>query len=105
MKLKLEKALEPGKYEAVVTRFEEVEGKFGTAAKFIYETDDGQEINELVKLKYTAKTKLGKRVQEILGNMPEHIELTDLIGKRVVITLVHNDDNPDFPKVSSVQKA
>ena len=104
MKIQLEKNLTPGQYEAEVVRFEEMDSKYGTALKIIYETSDGQEINELMRMKYSSKTKLGKRVQEILGDMPEQLDLNELIGKRVIVTLIENEKNPDFPKVSSVQQ-
>ena len=102
MKMKLEKGLTPGKYTATITRFEEIESKFGPALKLIYETADGQEASELVNCKYSPKTKLGKRVEEILGSTPEEIDLTMLLGKTVEITLVEKEDS-DFCKISKVK--
>ena len=103
MKMKLEKGLEPGKYTGTLVRFEEIESKFGPALKFIYETDDDQEASELINMKYSTKSKLGKRVQELLGELPEDLDLSLLIGKRVELTLIEQDES-DFCKVQKVKK-
>ncbi len=103
MKMKLEKGIEPGTYEATLTRFEEMESKYGAAFKFIYVSDNDEEISELVNQKYSAKTKLGKRVSELLGELPEELDLSDLVGKRCRITLIEQPDS-EFTKVSSVKR-
>ncbi len=103
MKLKLQKGLEPGIYEATLTRFEEVDSKYGEALKFIYLDDEDMEISELLNAKYSAKTKLGKRVSELLGELPEELDMSDLVGKRCRITLIEQPDS-EFTKVSSVKR-
>ncbi len=101
MKMTLEKGLEPGRYHGTLVRFEEVESKFGRTLKFIYEADDGQEISELINVKYSPKSKLGKRVEELLGSLPEELDMEALMGKSVELTLVEQDES-DFCKVQKV---
>ncbi len=103
MKMKLQKTLDAGIYEAQLSRIEEVDSKFGAALKFIYITDSDDEVSELVNPKYSAKSKLGKRAFELLGGeLPEELELDDMIGKRARITLI-DQDGSDFAKVQSVK--
>jgi len=101
--LKLKKTLNPGKYNATIESIEEKETKFGPTFKFVYATDDGQEASELVNMSYTKKTKLGKRVWEILREMPEELNINRLIGARVLIELEEAPDS-DFCKVISVKR-
>ncbi len=102
--MKLEKGLQPGKYYAELVRVEEIESKFGPTFKFIYETDDGYEVSELVNAKYSPKSKLGKRTEELLGSLPEELTVEELLGKRAELTLVEQDES-DFCKVQKVKLA
>lgn len=101
--IKLKKTLDPGTYHATIASIEETETKFGPAFKFIYITDDDQEASELVNKTYTKKTKFGKRVKEILRDMPDEVNLNRLVGAKVTIELEENDDS-DFCKIVSVKR-
>ena len=100
-KLKLKKGLQPGTYEAVVQSIQPYESKFGASFKAVYVTDDYQEISELWNASYTPKTKLGQRVKAILGDLPDELDFSDLLGQSVEVTLVQGR-NKDFCDVDDV---
>jgi len=101
--MKLKKTLDAGIYNATIANIEEMETKFGPAFKFIYITDDDQEASELVNKSYTKKTKFGKRVKEILRDLPDEINHNRLVGAKVIIELEESDET-DFCKVVSVRR-
>lgn len=105
MKLKLQKNLQPGTYRGKVKSYETINSKYGEALKITYALSGGQEANELCNMYYSPGSKLGQRVRAITGNLPEDLNIDELLGKPVVIELVPQADKPEYCRVATVARA
>lgn len=93
---------EPGSHVARVERAEKTETRVGEAVRFSYRTEDGPIITEFTNPIYTPKSKLGRRIKAILGEMPQEVYAEDLIGRKVRVTAEEREDS-EYLRVVEVE--
>jgi hypothetical protein len=90
VKIDLQKLHPVGMHKATVTSIVEEQTQFGGAIKFGLVTDDGV-LSVLCSQTYSAKSKLGRITDAILGSMPEKLETDDLKGRHFMVCVEHEE--------------
>jgi len=90
MKLKLATLHPAGMYRATITSMVEEDTQFGDALKFGMVTDEGV-LSVLCSTTYSAKSKLGRLADAILGERPDELDTDELKGKYFTVCVEHEE--------------
>ncbi len=94
-----------GRHKAQLTQIEDFNAKHGHCLRFTYVLESGGAISELVTdtpaTGVSDASKLGKRARALLGELPDVLDVDDMIGGRCWLDLVEKPGS-DFLKVTDV---
>jgi hypothetical protein len=88
VKLNLQKLHPAGMHRAVITSVVEEDTQYGPSLKFGMVTDDGT-LSVICSTTYSAKSKLGRLTEAILGSRPEEVDTDHLKGKQLLVMVEH----------------
>ena len=97
-------ALDTGVYNAVVESIEETTGQFGPQLKIRFDLGDNNYLSAWASQSLSDKSKLGKWTRAILGNIPDTLDTSALIGKpcRLSVVTKTRDDGTEFNRIDEV---
>lgn len=93
-----------GRWKSTLTAIAEVDGSFGRKAmQFMWITDDGCQVRQVVGLVAAEGTSLGTLIDQLAGRrvlVGESVDLDDFIDRRYEIVIVKSGD---MTKIASVK--
>ena len=108
MQKKIFELLDMGTYPVTIKDVRKTEGDYGEQVLFTFRVDDSEaELCAWASATYSTKSKLGRWVTAILGNMPDELDSEELVGKpcRITVLVKAKDDGTQFNKVDEVLPA
>jgi len=108
MQKRVYELLDMGTYPVTVKEVRKAEGDYGEQVVFTFRVDDSEaELCAWASATYSTKSKLGRWVVAILGDMPDQLDSEELVGKpcRITVLVKTKDDGTQFNKVDEVLPA
>ena len=108
MQKRVYELLDMGTYPVTVKEVRKAEGDYGEQVVFTFRVDDSEaELCAWASATYSTKSKLGRWVVAILGDMPDQLDSEELVGKpcRITVLVKTKDDGTQFNEVDEVLPA
>jgi len=110
MQKKVYEVLDMGTYAVSVKEVRKAEGDYGEQVVFVFRVEDSESEAELMawaSATYSNKSKPGRWVTAILGNMPDELDSEELIGKpcRITVLVKTKDDGSRYNRIDEVLPA
>ena len=96
--------LDTGVYPATIRDIQITDGKFGPQLQWDFDLVGGGSQRGWSGTTMSGKSKLGKWVMALLGNIPDELDTDHLVGKpcRLSLTVKTTDDGTEFNRVDNV---
>ena len=93
----------PGRFEATVREIEDATGKYGPQLAWRFDLGDGLELRAWTSAKMSETSKLGLWVQALLGEVPDELDPTSLVGRPCIVNVsIQRGPQGDYNRVDSL---
>ena len=96
--------VEPGTYDAILSKTEDSTGQFGPQVMFSFDLGENRILRAWASGKLSPKSKMGGWVKALLGELPDELDTAALVGTkcRVKVDIDIKDDGKEFSRIVDV---